>query len=459
MGVIRFNGISSADFGCTIERRPNHTRGSRRGELIEVPGRNGAAVLEDGSFTTYTQEYVMAFKEGDTVPPYKRAAQVAEWLLGSRGFCRLEDDFEPNVYRMARYAGALNIEQVADEYGRVVLEFECQPQRYFLFGECDISISNYNNSATVVVRNIPETVESVKVRAAGTIEFFMRNATNRIDAEMEQQGDYEVGVLQTAGGYNRAYVNASLVADNFAEMRFIDADDEEVVVFSINADGVQFVNPTQNAACPVMEFRDLTNEPTPVAQTLSIIEDAYIGNDGDAYPVQFGQEGDGYDICDEVSVTGYAYAYITGNSYAFYDSSHNPISFVHDYYNSKRVYMDNTQVIIPSGASVVVIGTKPGAPSMALSLKAARQNPGTAAVVIGTTTINLDFSEHDTIILDCDLHDAHYTDGSSANSKVTFSDPFNSYPTFPTLGSGATMVKPGDGTNLGFSIQTRWWSL
>ena len=27
------------------------------------------------------------------------------------------------------------------------------------------------------------------------------------------------------------------------------------------------------------------------------------------------------------------------------------------------------------------------------------------------------------------------------------------------LDSGTTMVKPGDGTNLGFSIQTRWWSL
>ena len=453
MGVIRFNGISSADFGCTIERRPNHSRGSRRGELIEVPGRNGAAVLEDGSFTTYTQEYAMAFKEGDTVPPYKRAAQVAEWLLGSRGFCRLEDDFEPNVYRMARYAGALNIEQVADEYGRVVLEFECQPQRYFLFGECDISISNYNNSATVVVRNIPETVESVKVRAAGTIEFFMRNATNRIDAEMEQQGDYEVGVLQTAGGYNRAYVNASLVADNFAEMRFIDADGEEVVVFSINADGVQFVNPTQNAACPIMEFRDLSSEPTPVVQTLTMNDGTFIAKDGEVTKVTWATD-ENYFTSDPVALSSYAYAIITGTSYSFFNSGGDCIVT----YSSASA-MQSRKIAIPNGSASMVVGGIGAHSTVALSLQAARPNPGAAAVTVGSTTVNLDFSEQDTIVLDCDLHDAHYTDGSSANSKVTFSDPFNSYPTFPTLGSGATMVKPGDGTNLGFSIQTRWWSL
>lgn len=453
MGVIRFNGISSTEFGCTIERRPNHTRGSRRGELIEVPGRNGAAVLEDGSFTTYKQEYIMAFKEGDTMPPYKRAAQVAEWLLGSRGFCRLEDDFEPNVYRMARYAGALNIEQVADKYGQVVLEFECQPQRYFLFGECDISISNYNNSATVVVRNIPETVESVKVRSAGTIEFFMRNSTNRIDAEMEQQGDYEVGVLQTAGGYNRAYVNASLIADNFAEMRFVDADGEEAVVFSINAEGVQFVNPTQNAACPIMEFRDLSSESTPVVQTLTMNDGTFIAKDGEVVKVTWATD-ENYFTSDPVSLSSYAYAIITGMSYSFFNSGGDCIAT----YSSASA-MQSRKIAIPSGATTIVIGGIGAHSTVALSLQAARPNPGTAAVTVGSTTVNLDFSEQDTIVLDCDLHDAHYTDGSSANNKVTFSDPFNSYPTFPTLGSGATMVKPGDGTNLGFSIQTRWWSL
>ena len=205
MGVIRFNGISSADFGCTIQHRPNHTRGSRRGELIEVPGRNGAAVLEDGSFTTYKQEYVMAFKEGDTMPPYKRAAQVAEWLLGSRGFCRLEDDFEPNVYRMARYAGVLNIEQVADKYGQVVLEFECQPQRFLKSGESAVQITSTTNGnvteRSVIIDPIPQSADKARLTLLQkeTLTYARGNLYTDVDGdytyadmqEVKDPGDFE----------------------------------------------------------------------------------------------------------------------------------------------------------------------------------------------------------------------------------------------------------------------------
>ena len=357
MGVIRFNGISSADFGCTIERRPNHTRGSRRGELIEVPGRNGAAVLEDGSFTTYKQEYVMAFKEGDTVPPYQRTAQVAEWLLGSRGFCRLEDDFEPNVYRMARYAGALNIEQVADKYGKVVLEFECQPQRYLKSGETPIS---YEGDSSTVFR---------------------------------------------------------------------------------------ITNPTQFEARPLLKFADTSVEPSPVSQTLTKTYGRAIGNDGTIVPGSPSNY-----VSNKVDTSGFAYAIVTGIGYSFLDSSDRCLSF----YSGAPI--NETKVIIPQNAVSVIIGGSESHEAELL-LQAARPNPGVAAVTINGTTINLDFSEHDTIFLDCDLHDAYYIDGSSANNKVSFANNFDPYPTFPGLLPGENTIIPGDGSNLDFELTPRWWAL
>ena len=374
MGVIRFNGISSADFGCTIERRPNHTRGSRRGELIEVPGRNGAAVLEDGSFATYKQEYVMAFKEGGTVPPYKRAAQVAEWLLGSRGFCRLEDDFEPNVYRMARYAGALNIEQVADEYGRVVLEFECQPQRYLKSGETPIS---YEGDSSTVFR---------------------------------------------------------------------------------------ITNPTQFEARPLLKFVDTSEEPPVVPQTLTKNMGTKIAADGDI--IKSAWSGDEYlYTSDPLPVSGGGVAIITGISYAFYDSNDKAIKVYRATPYDARTLLKSERVLIPSGAATVIVGGEDSGGGQydtteaELSLQAARPNPGVAAVTINGTTINLDFSEHDTIFLDCDLHDAYYIDGSSANNKVSFANNFDPYPTFPGLLPGENTIIPGDGSNLDFELTPRWWVL
>ena len=462
MGVIRFNGISSADFGCTIERRPNHTRGSRRGELIEVPGRNGAAVLEDGSFTTYKQEYVISFKEGDTMPPYKRAAQVAEWLLGSRGFCRLEDDFEPNVYRIARYAGALNIEQVADEYGRVVLEFECQPQRYLKLGETEIGVESSVDdgvySGVIKLQSIPFGAASIFVGSSSGSAVYVGNYRNAAGAEIGQS-IYNTPVPVPDGAVTVTLAWSNAAEDTTLTIGMVDEDGNRTILGGVAGTSPTIFNPTQYEARPLLKFVDTSEEPPVVPQTITAVNDTYIDGSGEVSvwkPTWSGQTGEGYKTCSPVSVSGYAYAFVSGNSYAFYDGNGNVLSYVSG--TSKARYI-NTQVIIPSGASTVVIGTLDGMPDLALSLKAARPNPGASAVIINGTTISLDFSAHDTIYLDCDLHDAYYIDGSSANDKVAFSSNIDPYPTFPGFAPGENTVIVRDGDNLDFSIVPRWWVL
>ena len=330
---------------------------SRRGDLISIPGRNGVIVREDGSFDTYEQEYQISFSQAaQNRDPYQTARDIAVWLLGSRGFCRLEDIFEPEYFRLARYSGA----------------FDVQPQRYLKSGETPIS---YEGDSTT----------------------------------------------------------------SFA-----------------------ITNPTRFEARPLLKFIDTSTEPPIVPQTLVDNEDTYIDVGGEVEnwkPVWEGQGSPGYVTCEPVSVTGYAYAFVTGNSYAFYDENDHVLSFVPDYYKAKRVQMNNVQVIIPAGAATVVIGSEDGKPSMALSLKAARPNPGVAAVTINGTTVNLDFSAHDTIYLDCDLHDAYYIDGSNANAAVSFASNITDYPTFPGLSPGENTVIVRDGENLDFSIIPRWWVL
>lgn len=271
MGVIRFNGISSAEFGCTIERRPNHTRGSRRGELIEIPGRNGAIVLEDGSYSTYVQQYVVAFEEGDTMPPYKRAEQVAAWLLGSHGFCRLEDDFEPDVYRMARYAGPLNIEQVASEYGRCVIEFECQPQRYLKIGEMQINFEHIRLLSDSIecyskLYGVPDNVS--KVVFASTSQHSYIKLENP-DTGTESRRD---GVFQSDGEWTSYYLSELNVEEGYTTLTattgglggtipvgtnllfFEGENGDRTQILEFNESDFILINPTQNEARPLMRF-------------------------------------------------------------------------------------------------------------------------------------------------------------------------------------------------------------
>jgi phage-related protein len=314
MGVIHFNGISSAEFGCTIERRPNHTRGSRRGELIEIPGRNGVIVLEDGSYSTYVQQYVVAFEEGDTIPPYKRAEQVAAWLLGSHGFCRLEDDFEPDVYRMARYAGPLNIEQVASEYGRCVIEFECQPQRYLKIGEMQLKYTDTSLSAftgnSVMAYGVPDNITKIKVvSSVENTRLTLRNpdtsesitVTPVLD-DGEWSGHY-VSEIEKPDGYRNAVIKSGGIKPppdggtlpvGDVLLFFENADESETQILEFNSSNLVLVNPTNNIAKPLLRFYKTSETSMPDVDTSK----ASATFNGTTVTVDFSDENEIFLDCD-----------------------------------------------------------------------------------------------------------------------------------------------------------------
>ena len=116
-GDIWFNGKCSSELGIVVEEYPEMSRGTRRGNIYQIAGRNGDHVQEDYTFDNYTQTYKIAImEEGFSSPdPAAWTAAVASWLLGSSGYCRLEDSFSPNLFRYARFAGPLNIAQLMDQ--------------------------------------------------------------------------------------------------------------------------------------------------------------------------------------------------------------------------------------------------------------------------------------------------------------------------------------------------------
>lgn len=139
--TIYFNGKSSADFGLNVEYYPESVHAARRGELIPIPGRNGVIIREDGAYDTYSQTFQIWFRNTLNRDTFQTARDVAEWLLGASGFCRLEDTYEPEHFRLARFVGPLNVETVLKNHGRATLEFDVQPQRYLKSGETPLTFT------------------------------------------------------------------------------------------------------------------------------------------------------------------------------------------------------------------------------------------------------------------------------------------------------------------------------
>lgn len=152
-GFIIFNGVNSRDHGIVIESYPQSCHAPRRGTLYEIAGRNGSGVKEDGTYGTYTQPYNINIREGLARRADLRSSDLAQWLTGEPGFLRLEDSFEPEYFRMARFAGPINIDQIMGRWGRAQIEFECQPERYLVSGEKAVDGLDYLPTNPFIMAN------------------------------------------------------------------------------------------------------------------------------------------------------------------------------------------------------------------------------------------------------------------------------------------------------------------
>lgn len=135
MGVIIFNGLSSADYGIQVWQPPTYTIPERDYDTIHIPGRDGDLVLDKHSYKNTTRKYVVSFGSIDKENYTELANGLSEWLHSCSGYARLEDSYEPEYYRLAMYRESLDIMNAYHKAGQATITFNCKPQRYLKSGE------------------------------------------------------------------------------------------------------------------------------------------------------------------------------------------------------------------------------------------------------------------------------------------------------------------------------------
>ena len=132
--MISWAGKTSDTLGVVVEHYPVRVVPERALTETEIAGRNGALIQYDGNWSNYEQEYEV-YISAEKTGLVRAARAVAEWLSAPVGYQRLEDSYEPDVYRMAYYAGGQDIESILNRFGRATISFNCKPQRYLKSGE------------------------------------------------------------------------------------------------------------------------------------------------------------------------------------------------------------------------------------------------------------------------------------------------------------------------------------
>jgi len=137
-----FDGIDSRDYGVYISGDAVFDSPERDVEMIEIPGRNGSFALDKGRFGNITVSYPAGLF-GEDEASFREGIRALRNALASRkGYCRLEDDYNPNEYRMAVYKKGLEVDPALLKAGEFTIEFDCMPQRWLKSGETAVSVAS-----------------------------------------------------------------------------------------------------------------------------------------------------------------------------------------------------------------------------------------------------------------------------------------------------------------------------
>lgn len=141
-GVIVYGGESSSDYGMVVAEAPAYERPKRKETIYTVPGRNGSVLFQEDAWEDVPRNYKVWLAEDGNDTLVKKVDAFEAWLNTQRGYIRLEDNFEPDVFRLAYYSGGDGFTNNLTQYGEATLSFTCRPERFLKSGETPITVTN-----------------------------------------------------------------------------------------------------------------------------------------------------------------------------------------------------------------------------------------------------------------------------------------------------------------------------
>lgn len=161
--MIWWHGVSSDDVQLIVERFPDIYIPARKQEKISVPGRNGDVLIQEDAFENVAQRYeIYISAERAKIP--RIARMVTEWLC-VKGYQRLEDSYWLDSFRLANFAGSLEIENVLNRFGKAAIEFDCKPQRFLHIGE---DVTTFTGAGKIINPTPFASAPLIKVNGSGS---------------------------------------------------------------------------------------------------------------------------------------------------------------------------------------------------------------------------------------------------------------------------------------------------
>lgn len=149
MGIIKgltFDGVNTLDYSVGISGEAVYDAPTRDVEMITIPGRNGELALDRGRFNNIEVTYPAGAYSTSQEGFAEKISELRNQFASRVGYKRLEDEYNPDEYRMAVYKSGLEVNPV--QYGRAGefdITFDCKPQRFLKSGDDEYDLASWNN--------------------------------------------------------------------------------------------------------------------------------------------------------------------------------------------------------------------------------------------------------------------------------------------------------------------------
>jgi len=170
MGIIKkftFDSVDSSTYGIGITGQAVYNAPERDVEMISIPGRDGEYALDRGRFSNIEVAYPAGMGDSDQTTFASRMSGLRNALCSRVGYKRLEDEYNPDEYRMAVYQRGLEVDPVHySRAGEFEITFNCKPQRFLKSGETAVTVAN---NGTITNPTLFESHPLLAVKGYGTI--------------------------------------------------------------------------------------------------------------------------------------------------------------------------------------------------------------------------------------------------------------------------------------------------
>lgn len=140
--ALKFDNVSSRTYGVYITGEAVYNAPKRDVEMITIPGRSGSFALDNGRFENIEVSYPAGIY-ADTEADFRQAiSDFRNFLCSRKGYVRLQDEYNPDEYRMAVYKSGLDVDPALLRAGEFTITFDCKPQRWLTSGETAVTVTS-----------------------------------------------------------------------------------------------------------------------------------------------------------------------------------------------------------------------------------------------------------------------------------------------------------------------------